>query len=53
MAADYLLLAEQRKAEADLMEKYERLSVELKVRLLVLCVIPPSYHVMTLLQVLC
>eukprot|EP00878_Enallax_costatus_P026891 GHUV01028902.1.p1 GENE.GHUV01028902.1~~GHUV01028902.1.p1 ORF type:complete len:767 (+),score=239.67 GHUV01028902.1:298-2598(+) len=31
MSADYLLLAEQRKAEADLVEKYERLSKELKV----------------------
>lgn len=31
MSADYLLLAEQRKAEADLKEKYERLNLELKV----------------------
>lgn len=31
MSADYLLLAEQRKADADMMEKYERLSLELKV----------------------
>lgn len=32
MTADYILLAEQRHAEADLKEKYERLTVELKVR---------------------
>jgi hypothetical protein len=31
MTTDYLLLAEQRKAEADLKEKYERMAVELKV----------------------
>ena len=33
MSADYILLAEQRHAEADLKERYERLTNELKVRL--------------------
>jgi guanylate cyclase soluble subunit beta len=32
MTSDYILLAEQRHAEADLKEKYEKLTVELKVR---------------------
>lgn len=32
LSSDYILLAEQRQAEADLKEKYERLSVELQVR---------------------
>jgi guanylate cyclase soluble subunit beta len=31
LSSDYILLAEQRQAEADLKEKYERLSVELQV----------------------
>lgn len=31
MSVDYLLLAEQRQAEAELKEKYERLAMELKV----------------------
>jgi hypothetical protein len=31
MASDFILLAEQRQAEAQLKEKYEKLAVELKV----------------------
>jgi len=31
MTSDYILLAEQRHAEADLKERYERLTLELKV----------------------
>lgn len=32
MSADYILLAEQRQAEANLKEKFEKLTVELTVR---------------------
>lgn len=31
LSSDYILLAEQRQAEADLKEKYERLTLELQV----------------------
>jgi guanylate cyclase soluble subunit beta len=31
MTTDYLLLAEQRKADAEMKDKYERMAVELKV----------------------
>lgn len=37
LSSDYILLAEQRQAEADLKEKYERLTLELQVG--VLCVL--------------
>lgn len=33
LSSDYILLAEQRQAEADLKEKYERLTMELQVSL--------------------
>jgi len=32
LCSDYILLAEQRQAEADLKDKYERLTLELQVR---------------------
>jgi guanylate cyclase soluble subunit beta len=38
LSSDYILLAEQRQAEADLKDKFERLTLELQVRARRLCV---------------
>jgi hypothetical protein len=38
LSSDYILLAEQRQAEADLKDKFERLTLELQVRAACCCV---------------